>query len=159
MQSTGKCFDMLTVSVAGTGAGEVGTLNLAGSRRSNQRFIGQGSQNSARSGSAHDRSFQGAPPMPQNTGGSSMAANLSGNPMGSSYMASKEANDLQFLGANPQKSESVTRSYGAGGGLVGHLNQQNLGGLGGGGRPQNASSEVGSLYRGEGLGREEDALS
>ena len=88
-----------------------------------------------------------------------MAANLSGNPMGSSYMASKEANDLQFLGANPQKSESVTRSYGAGGGLVGHLNQQNLGGLGGGSRPQNASSEVGSLYRGEGLGREEDALS
>lgn len=43
--------------------------------------------------------------------------------MGSSYMGSKEASDLQFMGAHQQKSESVTRSYGPGGGLANQLNQ------------------------------------
>ena len=60
-----------------------------------------------------------------------MAANFS-RPEGSSYMGSKEASDLAFMNVHQQKSESVTRSYGAGGGLSNQLNQQNLGGLGGG---------------------------
>ena len=76
-----------------------------------------------------------------------MAANLSKPDANySNYMASKDTSDLAFVGAHQQKSESITRSYGANTGLVGQLNQQNLGGLGGGiGR---VGSDLGSLYRG-----------
>ena len=98
-------------------------------------------------------------------GGTSMAAGLSRQPEPtySQYMASKDASDLAFGGAPMQKSESVTRSYGAGGGLtqgIGQLNSQNLGGLAGDHRRSGGmvNSEVGSMYKGNAIG-DDDALS
>ena len=80
---------------------------------------------------------------------------------------------MNFMGTAHQASESVARSsYGPGGGLlsmgggIGRLNQQNLGGLGGGnlGLENRRSmggavqSDVGSMYRGGNM-QDEDALS
>lgn len=151
---------------AGTAGEGVGTLNVGGSRRSGQRFLGGGAS-SGRS-NTDNRSFLGGqnPPTITGTGGTSMAAGLNPGP--------NEGRPLEFIGSVQQQSDSVTRSYGPSQGLAGglgsgvsQLNPQNLRGIGGGGgsfQPDVrrsvggiVQSDVGSLYRGANM--EEDALS
>jgi len=58
---------------------------------------------------------------------------MGGGPTYSQHQGSKDTADLNFLGLGPQTSEGGGRSYGPGGmggGGIGQLNQQNLGGLG-----------------------------
>ena len=156
-------------STFGAGGGGIETLNVGGSRRAQQRFIG-GSQNSQRSGSENRSNIGGNTPM-QGSGGNYagvMATGAHNEPVFSQHMASRETNELNFMGSAAQASESNNRSSYGPAGMVnmgagpqyGHLNKQNLGGLGGVDNRRSfggmVNSEVGSLYRGE---RDEDAMS